>query len=81
MSADDFQGTPNAVGIGYFLMQHKSQLGNLYVTAVTIFYCSRQDQAACLLYQIGPAPEQSSGSAALQGMVPQKRDSVIDMSE
>jgi hypothetical protein len=62
-------------------MQHKKELGNLYVFAVTIFHCSRPDKAACLLFEIGSAPEQKKDGAALVGLVSRRRDSLLDLSE
>lgn len=63
-------------------MQHKRELGNLYVTAVTIFTCARPDNIQCLFYQIGPAPDQmGQPGPATADSVPQKRDSILDASE
>lgn len=48
-------GTPNAVGMGYFLMQHKEELGQKTITAVRIFHCNSPGghEYPCLCFEIG----------------------------
>ncbi|KAF2255978.1 hypothetical protein BU26DRAFT_12892 [Trematosphaeria pertusa] len=50
-------GTPNAVGLGYFLAQHKPELGNLRVTGVVVFHGDTETKLPCLAFHVQPVPE------------------------
>ncbi|KAF2126257.1 hypothetical protein P153DRAFT_323485 [Dothidotthia symphoricarpi CBS 119687] len=49
-------GTPNALAFSYFLIQHKSGLGNLRISKVTIFKDGRRFADPCLLFHVEAAP-------------------------
>jgi hypothetical protein len=45
-------GTPNGVGIAYFLIQHKARLGHRWIWAVRVFHCDTGHKTPCLLFYI-----------------------------
>ncbi|KAJ8106913.1 hypothetical protein OPT61_g9226 [Boeremia exigua] len=57
-------GSPNGIAIGYFLAQHKTQLGgNKYVSKVQVFTNPEDDDSPYLLFWIADDPMPSSGDA------------------
>ncbi|ORY17260.1 hypothetical protein BCR34DRAFT_51085 [Clohesyomyces aquaticus] len=69
MDADEGKGilgSPNGVGIGYMLVQHKETLGNLEVTKVDTFLSAGYVHLPepCFLFHIGPAKVDSPKSSA-----------------
>ncbi|KAF2279801.1 uncharacterized protein EI97DRAFT_455998 [Westerdykella ornata] len=50
--SDAKEGTPNSVGIGYFLMQPKMEHDHCQIYAARAFYCDSRHKAPCLLYYI-----------------------------
>ena len=57
IKTDSSVGSPNGRSIGYFLMQHKQQLGQKYVSTINVFKCGDSDFPS-MLFQIehGDAP-------------------------
>ncbi|KAF2450220.1 hypothetical protein P171DRAFT_516149 [Karstenula rhodostoma CBS 690.94] len=50
-------GSPLGKTLGYFLIQHKPQLGNMWVDGVRVFHGDTSHKAACLAFHIRqPAP-------------------------
>jgi hypothetical protein len=61
-----FQGSPNGVGTGYFLAQHKNQLGgNKVVSRITIFRADADDQP-CLVFWVADRPETPVEGGAIE---------------
>jgi hypothetical protein len=49
-------GSPLGVSLGYFLLQHKNQLGNLYVAGMSVFWTIDNLQYPTVLFSIAPLP-------------------------
>ncbi|KAI4632609.1 uncharacterized protein J4E87_002083 [Alternaria ethzedia] len=49
-------GTPNMRGYGYMLVQHKADLGNMYINAVRVFKCEGKGSLCILAYAYQEAP-------------------------
>ncbi|KAF2635760.1 hypothetical protein P280DRAFT_511031 [Massarina eburnea CBS 473.64] len=49
-------GTPNGQGFGYFLMQHKPQLGNMFINKVQVFASDNHFRLPSLVFHVGPVP-------------------------
>ncbi|KAF2870512.1 hypothetical protein BDV95DRAFT_607678 [Massariosphaeria phaeospora] len=45
-------GSPNALGLGYLLIQHKQELGDLRIIGVNVFECKNSAKSACLVFEI-----------------------------
>ncbi|PSN73341.1 hypothetical protein BS50DRAFT_185402 [Corynespora cassiicola Philippines] len=53
-------GSPNAVALAYFLIQHKDEgLGNRVVTGVSLFHGDTDHKAPCFVFYIDAAPPAS----------------------
>ncbi|RAR11243.1 isocitrate dehydrogenase [Stemphylium lycopersici] len=42
-------GSPNVQGFAYFLIQHKQQLGNKYISKIQVFKCDLEEQSPCII--------------------------------
>jgi hypothetical protein len=63
-----YAGSPNALAVGYFLNQHKTQLGLKHVSQIQIFKSGSQDiDAYCMLLSIGDGPPPASRMMAAVG--------------
>ena len=49
---NDRSGTPNSKFVSYFLIQHKSQLGNMHVSKITVFHGDTWSKNPCLLFEV-----------------------------
>lgn len=52
-------GTPNAQAFSYLLLQHKADLGNLYISKIRVFHDDRQRPGPNLLLIVEPVPVNS----------------------
>jgi hypothetical protein len=48
--------TPNAVGMAYFLIEHKRELGSMFIDYVSIFQCDNDYLSLCAMFEIVPDP-------------------------
>jgi len=48
--------TPNAVGMAYFLIEHKRELGSMFIDYVSIFQCDNDYRSLCAMFEISPDP-------------------------
>lgn len=48
--------TPNAVGMAYFLIEHKKELGSMFIDYVSIFQCDNDFLSLCAMFEISPDP-------------------------
>ncbi|KAH6870362.1 hypothetical protein BKA58DRAFT_401903 [Alternaria rosae] len=62
-------GTPNMRGYGYMLIQHKADLGNMYVNAVRVFKCEGKGSLCILAYAYQEAPAEPVDVPMDQSMV------------
>ncbi|KAF2686086.1 hypothetical protein K458DRAFT_387098 [Lentithecium fluviatile CBS 122367] len=88
MATDEAQailGSPNGLGLGYFLIQHKSQPGNMYVSGVVVYHGDTMHQSPCLAFAVMPpaatAPGQNQGSAVADSRVPSPTGNLTSVCE
>ncbi|KAH9878140.1 hypothetical protein J1614_003357 [Plenodomus biglobosus] len=62
-------GTPNIQGFAYFLIEHKEQLGNMFISKLQVFLGDTSHRSPCILMHVSPP---SSTSTAV------RRDSGVD---
>jgi hypothetical protein len=53
-------GSPNGLAAGYFLVQHKQELGRKYIEKVTVFRADAGRGMANLLFWVGDVPDTDS---------------------
>lgn len=52
--------TPNAVGMVYFLIEHKRELGRKFIEYVSLFQCDDINESLCAMFEISNNPSPSS---------------------
>jgi hypothetical protein len=54
-------GSPNVQGFAYFLIQHKEQLGNMFIDKIQVFQGETKAELPCILVHV---KQQAAPSAA-----------------
>jgi len=47
-----FSGSPNVQGFAYFLIQHKAELGNMYLDKIQVFQGETKAELPCILIHV-----------------------------
>ena len=56
-------------GFAYFLIQHKAQLGNMYISKVHVFNGETTHESACIIAHVSQADDQPSQTGKRHGEV------------
>ncbi|KAF1837699.1 hypothetical protein BDW02DRAFT_518517 [Decorospora gaudefroyi] len=51
-------GTPNVQGFAYFLIQHKEQLGNMYISKLQVFHGETEREHPCIIMHVEQPSDQ-----------------------
>jgi hypothetical protein len=56
-----YSGSPNVQGFAYFLIQHKAELGNMYLDKIQVFQGETKAELPCILIHVKQPLGQETG--------------------
>ncbi|KAI8930935.1 hypothetical protein NX059_011950 [Plenodomus lindquistii] len=68
-------GTPNIQGFAYFLIQHKEQLGNMFISKIQVFIGLTRYESPCVLMHVSKARSSPTEEPTGRG----RRDSGVEL--